>query len=355
MRITEIRIRREPMALTRPYSIAYKTVSEVENCVVELAAEGGLTGYGASNPSEYVVGESLDDTLRTLTPEACAPLIGRDVRLLRPLTELIESMFPTSPGSRAALDIALHDLHAKAFGVPLGEVLGCYHDALPTSITIGIKGVAETLEEAAEYLGRGFRHLKVKLGSTPEEDLERLHKLREHFGYYFDIRVDANQAYDAAQAVQFHQRSMPLHIELTEQPLPATAVAEMRQLPDAVRSSIAADESLVTPLDALLLAQAPAACGIFNIKLMKCGGITPALRIADIARLSGIRLMWGCNDESIISISAALHAAFACPHTRYLDLDGSLDLARDVVRGGFLIEQGIMRPAGGPGLGVEPL
>jgi L-alanine-DL-glutamate epimerase-like enolase superfamily enzyme len=85
---------------------------------------------------------------------------------------------------------------------------------------------------------------------------------------------------------------------------------------------------------------------------MKCGGITQALEISSLAEGAGIDLMWGCNDESIISISAALHVALSCTNTRYLDLDGSLDLARDVVGGGFILENGEMRVNGLPGLGL---
>jgi L-alanine-DL-glutamate epimerase-like enolase superfamily enzyme len=82
--------------------------------------------------------------------------------------------------------------------------------------------------------------------------------------------------------------------------------------------------------------------------------VRPALRIAAIAEAAGVDLMWGCMDESVISIAAALHAAFASPATRYLDLDGSLDLARDVVDGGFVLEGGVMRTTDAPGLGVTP-
>src|SRR6185312_1659611 len=95
--------------------------------------------------------------------------------------------------------------------------------------------------------------------------------------------------------------------------------------------------------EALKLLEPTPCCGIFNIKLMKCGGIIPAQAIAKIAHDANIAVMWGCNDESIISISAALHTAFASPATRYLDLDGSLDLKQDVVKGGFVIEKGMMR------------
>ena len=93
---------------------------------------------------------------------------------------------------------------------------------------------------------------------------------------------------------------------------------------DLSAERIAADESLLNEEDARWLAAPPRACGIFNIKLMKCGGIRPALRMAAIAQAAGVDLMWGCMDESRISIAAALHAALSCPATRYLDLDGSL-------------------------------
>ena len=79
------------------------------------------------------------------------------------------------------------------------------------------------------------------------------------------------------------------------------------------------------------------------------------MRIAEIARLGGIDLMWGCNDESIISITAALHTAFASRKTKYIDLDGSLDLAKDFVTGGFHLKDGIMSPTGKIGLGVEKI
>ena len=86
---------------------------------------------------------------------------------------------------------------------------------------------------------------------------------------------------------------------------------------------------------------------------MKCGGILPALRIARTAAAAGIDLMWGCMDESVIGIAAALHAAFASPATRHLDLDGSFDLARDPARGGFELRAGLLSTLPAPGLGVE--
>ena len=249
--------------------------------------------------------------------------------------------------------IALHDVFTKHLGISVVKFLGQKIFSMPTSNTIGIKNVEETLKEAEEYGQRGFTVLKVKLGKDLEEDIERLVKLREKFGSKFVIRIDANQGYNFNQTIEFFNRTKNLNIELIEQPLPAKAVQEMKALPDEIKTKIAADESLITPMSALELVRLPKASGIFNIKLMKCGGIDQALKIADIASHEGVDLFWGCNDESIVSITAALHAAFACANTKYIDLDGSLDLARDEVTGGFLLKDGVMYCLDRPGLGVE--
>ncbi|MEJ0032409.1 MAG: enolase C-terminal domain-like protein [Bacteroidota bacterium] len=139
--------------------------------------------------------------------------------------------------------------------------------------------------------------------------------------------------------MSFIKKTKHLDIELIEQPLEAKDVAGLKQLPEEIRKVVAADESLLSPKDALELVKPPRAAGIFNIKLMKCGGISNALKIADIALQENIELFWGCNDESIISITAALHVAFACSNTNYIDLDGSLDLGKDVVKGGLYSER----------------
>jgi L-Ala-D/L-Glu epimerase len=351
-RIKRIEVWKANLGNTKPYTIAFKTVDEVNNAFVEITLDNGLTGIGSGNPSEYVVGESFAQCMAALESDLSF-LGGRDIREIRQLNFEILKKFPRNPSARAALDIALHDVFTKYLDVPLVRFLGQKIRSLPTSNTIGIKNVEDTLREAEDYVARGFKILKVKLGKDPHEDIERIIKLRERFGESVVIRIDANQGYTKEQTIQFFERTRALNVELIEQPLPATSLNEMRGLPEEVREKIAADESLINPSDAFSLITPPIAARIFNIKLMKCGGITEALRIADVARLGGAQLFWGCNDESIVSITAALHAAFACEHTKYIDLDGSLDLAQDLVTGGFILEDGVMRCSDKPGLGVE--
>lgn len=355
MRIVSAASRVEALGLTRPYTIAFRRIESVENAIVRLETDSGLVGLGAASPEPKVTGETMETCRAALARDRIEWLIGREVSDPEPVLREIEGRMPPAPAARAAVDMALHDLAARERGVPLVVMLGRAHDALPTSITIGIKPLEETLAEAAEYVSRGFRILKVKIGLDLEQDLERLARLRESVRPRIAIRADGNQGYSVEETLRFFRETAPLDLEFLEQPLPAAEVEAMRALPEAIRERIAADESLLNEEDARSLAAPPRACGIFNIKLMKCGGIAPARRIAAIAKSAGIRLMWGCMDESRISIAAALHAALACPATRYLDLDGSLDLARDVARGGFVLQEGVMRTTGSPGLGVAPV
>ena len=352
MKITKVEHWTEHLELTRPYTIAYETIEAVDNHFVHIDTQEGLFGIGAASPGPEVTGESIDDCRNALDMHLEPLLLDQDVRHLKALVRKIQDAMPSAPAARAAVDMALYDLMAKHLKMPLAELLGRVHRSLPTSITIGIESIKESLEEAQEYLGRGFRILKVKLGNSMEEDLERLHRLRENVGQQTAIRVDINQGYSVEEFTEFFQNTQSLDLEFIEQPLKASDIESMRQLPEAVRAKTAADESLLNAWDALRYTYPPRPFGIYNVKLMKCGGIFSALQIADIAHFAGIDLMWGCNDESIVAISAALHAAFSSPATRYLDLDGSLDLARDVVEGGFVLEEGELRITDKPGLGV---
>jgi L-alanine-DL-glutamate epimerase-like enolase superfamily enzyme len=353
MRIASVESRLEPLGLTRPYRITGRTVSSVDNVFVHVRTDEGVEGVGIASPAPEVTGETLEACVDALRPERLAFLVGRDLQSLPVLLTDLARLLPRCPAARAAVDTALHDARARELSLPLSSLLGRAHGTLETSITIGIKPLDETLAEGDEYVGRGFRILKVKTGESLEQDLERLKKLRERLGDEVRIRADANQGYTAAQTLEFFRRAASLDIEFLEQPMPAGVLAEMRSLPAEVRAHIAVDESLLSPHDALLLATPEPACGIFNIKLMKCGGIRPALAIAAIAETVGVDVMWGCMDESVVGISAALHAALAAPATRYIDLDGSLDLATDLYEGGFDLAFGKMNPLSAPGLGVR--
>lgn len=355
MKIRSVTAWLQQLPLTKPYTIAYKTISSTEIVFLKLTLENGITGMGASNPFADVVGETPDVTLQNLQDDFMQEFVGKDIRLFNNLIDEALLKFPNRPGTIAAIDIALHDAFCQFLGVPVVDFYGRKKHALPTSVTIGIKETAAMLEEAKANFTAGFRIIKIKTGLNVDDDIERVTKLTELFKHKMLIRVDANQGYDLGQLKKFKDQTKSLAIELIEQPLPVGKEKQLSTLHESQRKLLAADESLIDTASALQLSQVPQPYGIFNIKLMKCGGIRTARNISVIADNAGIDIFWGCNDESIISITAALHAAYCCKNTKYLDLDGSFDLCNDIVSGGFILKDGYMYCNNDPGLGLRTI
>jgi L-alanine-DL-glutamate epimerase-like enolase superfamily enzyme len=225
---------------------------------------------------------------------------------------------------------------------------------METSVTIGITSQAETQEELESYLSQGFKIIKLKIGDSIEEDVSVVRKLREWGGYGFKLRVDCNQGYVFPELQQFIQATSACEIELIEQPLKVSDRQLLGTLPGAVLRKLAADEDLINEADSRTAVQ-ESLYGIWNIKLMKSDGISPSRRISDLAFAHQVKVMWGCNDESRISISAALQVALSSNATHFLDLDGSFDIANDIVSGGFHLKDGRLHLTDQPGLGVSLL
>ncbi len=356
MKITNIDYWKEDMKLTRPYAVTYVMHDSVQNIFVRIDGSNGLYGLGAGSPSKFVTGELIDENCKDRLSELEENIVGTDIEGFRKTIANLAQIYVDKPALLAALDMALHDLFCKTFGISMGKYLGIRLQPLPTSITIGLKNVQETIDEGLEYKDRDFKVIKLKIGASIEEDIERSIKLREAIGPEMLIRVDANQGYNVSTFQQYIQATKEANIEFYEQPMTPALTLDMLLLTDQQRTLCAADESLHKLGDALDLVALNRPFGIFNIKLMKCGGSSEAIRIADVAHARNIQLMWGCMDESVISISASLNTALACHATRYLDLDGSLDLASDVAKGGFKLAEGILYPLPDiPGLGVSLL
>ena len=340
------------LQLKVPYEIAYKTTESVESAFVLLESNNGFRGIGAANVSQEVVGTSVDQAVKDLE-DLSSLCKGQWFPSLPAALDWLHGIAHNQLGAMIAMDLALHDLFCNAMGRSVAAYYGQHYQGLPTSITIGINNVRKTLNEAKQRVKEGFQHLKIKIGNHLEEDIEKLVKIRETLGDHIMVRVDPNQGYSFGELQEFLKRTEHVNLEMVEQPLHISEFDKVAKLPRKHSLRIAADESLCTPEDAMHLASLDKPPGIFNIKLMKCGGIKKALSIAQIAALKDIHLMWGCNDESIVSISAALQAAFSCRGTRYLDLDGSFDLAGDIVTGGFHLENGKLYLTNEPGLGVK--
>lgn len=343
------------LPLTKPYTIAYKTITDTEVVFLEITLENGMTGLGAANPFVDVVGETPAHTLANLQSGFLDQIIGKDIHFFNEIIDQANAHFPKQPGTIAAIDIALHDLFGKSMNISVLDFYGTKIKALPTSVTIGIKETKEMLIEAEEYYKLGFKILKIKTGLDVDADIERVRAITERFSNKMLVRVDANQGYTLNDLKKFISHTDPSSLELIEQPVKTGQESVLHLMGIEDRKKLVADESLIDAKSAWQLSLLPQSFGVYNIKLMKSGGIKGAREIATIAKNADIDLFWGCNDESIVSIAAALHAAYSCSNTKYLDLDGSFDLAKDLVEGGFELKDGYMYPSSLPGLGIKKI
>lgn len=338
------------MPLTESYTIAYETVSSCTNVFLKITADNGLTGYGCAAPDFYITGEDEHSVTRIFRDIIEPYLINQDPFHYYRVLEGLKIQMTPQPSALAMTDMALYDLVAKKAGVPLYKYFGGYRDSIPTSITIGILPVRETVEKSLNFVKRGFRVLKIKGGVSVEQDIERMVKVREAVGRDIALRFDANQGYNVEDSVRFIEQTRAVVIELFEQPTDKKNDELLGKVSAKVPVPVMADESLMTLKDVFRLAKNDFT-DMINIKLMKVGGINEALQINSVAKAAGFEAMVGCMDESELAISAGLHLALSRPNIQYADLDGHLDLKEDPFTGIVTLKDGVLYPSELPGLG----
>lgn len=246
--------------------------------------------------------------------------------------------------ARAALDLALHDRLGKQTKMPLYELLGLPKPKpMATSFTIGID--TPQVMAAAAAAVPDFPIIKIKLGS--DDDAARLAAIRRARP---DVKlyVDANAAWTAEEAVAQLTRIMPFGLDLVEQPVARDDFAGMATVQAACAVPVVADESVQTTEDLEKLA-AGGVQGI-NLKLMKVGGLGPAVKLLRRGRELGLRIMLGCMVETSLGVTAMAHLAGAAD---WLDLDAPLLVSNDPFDGVIIDEQARLHLPDRPGIGAQ--
>ena len=350
MKIIRIEHFRLDMPLAVPYTIAYETVSSTSNIILKLETDAGITGWGCAAPDEAITKETAEEVSRAAGGVIRDLLINACPFSMAKTMEELKQLLPAASSARAMVDMALYDIMARKADIPLYKLLGGYRDSIPTSITIGILSLEETLEQAQMHLKNGFSILKLKGGSNLHADVEKVLKLRERFGQSFILRFDANQGYSHEQSVSFINQVQSARLEIMEQPVSRKADDSLGLVTRDVPVPVMADESVTTLNDAFRLASGNL-IDMINIKLMKMGGIFESLHINSVAKANGMEVMVGCMDESGLGISAGLHFALSRSNIEFADLDGHLDLQNDPFTNLFTLEKGTLYPLDAPGLG----
>ncbi len=328
------------LRLHEPFTIARGTQLVAQNVRVTLSHDG-ITGSGEAAPEEHY-GELQATVIAFLN--AFSPRLTEYPATvpLHTLHQLMQQTAQLNPAARAAVDMAAYDLLGKRLGAPVYELLGLNPAHTPrTSYTIGIDEPEVMARKAAQAEKDPI--LKVKVGTA--RDRENLASVRDERPDAV-IRVDANSAWTPKQAIARIAELEEFKLEFVEQPVDGRDLEGLGLVRRASKLPIIADESCIVPADVPRVA--PYVDGI-NIKLMKCGGIYPALQMIHLARAHHLSVMMGCMIESSIAITAAAHLS---PLLDYADLDGNLLIDHDPYRG-VTVRDGKLCLPSAPGLGLQ--
>jgi len=314
---------------------------EVLNAFVRIEREG-IAGHGEASANPYY-GEDAARIAASL--EGLSGFLGgRAIRAPQDIAEIWEeawSLLAPSRAAQCALDIALWDWLALREDCTVAELaFGEKARPVVSFATIGISDRSELEEKIAELAG--FPRIKVKADRMG--DLAAAARVRAAMPEAC-IAIDANCAWGNIDFAKMAAALTGMRIEFIEQPLAPAGDARMPGVCSQIPVPVVADESCVTLED---VERVPGNFGGFNIKLVKCGGLTPALRMARRGRELGLRTMVGCMLESSLLISAG---AVAAQLTDYADLDGAWLLADDPAQG-WNFERGTLYPPALPGLGI---
>lgn len=349
--VVKVEVFKADVAFKGVFRISFMEISEAESVFVRITADDGTYGLGEANPIGGITGETQGMNLAGAR-ELGRLILGRNPLDIEGRTREIDRHLVHNSTLRCAFDMALYDLAAKVAGLPLYAFLEGEKRTFWTDNTIGIADPEVMAEKALAYKGRGFKAVKVKLGTTQAQDVERIRKIREAVGGDIPLRIDANQGWSFPVAVATLKALEPFGIEYCEQPLAHWDYENMRRVRARTTIPIMADESLFDHHDAFKLA-CMGACDLFNIKLAKSGGIHTALKINAIAESAGISCMLGCMTETRLGLSAAAHLVSARPNICYADLDGHYFLAEDPIIGGAVWNVGEITLPNEPGHGAD--
>lgn len=356
MKIKEIRIGKVSIPLKKPFKTALRQVNSAEDIIIKVVADSGEIGYGNAPPTAVITGDSQDSVIAAIRDTIGPKIIGMEVDNLETIMTTIDEAMLHNHSAKAALDIAVHDLFGKLYGIPLYKFFGGYRNVMTTDLTISVNAPEEMVRDSLEAMAEGYTELKLKVGTDVEMDMKRVKAIRQAVGSEVKIRLDANQGWLPKEAVRIIRKfeDMGLNIELIEQPVKAHNFEGLKYVTDNVETNIMADESSFGPYEVFTLL-GMRACDLINIKLMKAGGLHNAIKIANFAETMGVECMMGCMLESKVGITAAASIAGAKKIITKTDLDAAVLLAEDPVIGGVSFSKNQIIVPDAPGLGITEI
>lgn len=352
MKIKEIDIYAIRLPLIDPFIISYSTFEDMPSIIVKMTTEDGLVGYGEAVADEHVTGETWESTYALLKHTLAPLLIGQNPMEFERIHEKMDKAVYQAPAAKAALDIACYDLVGKKLGVPVYQLLGGrYHEKFPITHVLSIGTPESMAEEAEKRMKEGYSSFKMKVGTEVQADVLRIQAVRAKVGKDVAIRVDVNQGWkNSANTITAMRQLEQENLDWLEQPVVADDFNGMVEVKAKISTPLMMDEGLRGIRDMRELIEKKAAHKV-NIKLMKCGGIYPAMKLAHMAEMAGIECQIGSMVESSIGSAAGFHVAFSKKAFTSVELTGPIKFSKDV--GNLHYDVPFIKLNERPGLGID--
>lgn len=370
MKVVELTALHVAIPLKRAIRHASHTRTSTDNLIVRCVLADGTEGYGEGVPRDYVTGETLDSSIHLLKQSKLPSQLEncQDFTQVVHLAERLklagvpeDERGCNGNAARCAVELALLDAFGRRFGEPLWSVTRLLAPELYQMLAevrySGVITSARGLKARLVAWGMrlyGFQQIKVKVGINGQDDIKRLKTIRGAVGDQMDLRVDANEAWTLDDAIEQVRALESFNITSVEQPMPHAEIKSFGELRRQAKTPIMLDESLCSLHDAELAVEHKA-CDLFNLRLSKCGGFIPSLRLMQFAGQHNVGCQLGCQvGETALLSAAGRHFATSVRGLRYLE--GSYD--RHLVREALGLEDvtfqrgGLARALVGPGLGV---
>lgn len=339
--------------LKEPFIISYASYPNMAAIILRLETDTGLVGYGEAVPDEHVTGEQVDAAFEMLKNVLVPLILNRSPFDIEAIHQSMNASLVGNPAAKAAVDIACYDLMGKATGQPVYNLIGgMAHDNLQYPKVLSIEAPAVMADKATTAVAQGFSSLKLKVGLDDAAlDIERIYAVRKAVGDDVPIRIDVNQGWKTVGlAVQTINRLEGANLTWVEQPIRIGDIRGLAEIRRKVSTPIMADESVQSMEDVLEIIRLDAADYI-NIKLMKAGGIFPAVQMAKAAEAAGIIAQIGSMVESSVGSAAGYHAVMSRKNIESAELTGPLLFAEEI--GNLHYELPYVKLSGKPGLGID--
>lgn len=373
MRIAELTSYQVRVPLRKEFKHASHTRRHSDNLLVRCRLADGTEGWGEGVPREYVTGETAEGAMRQMAETPWAEQVDLDCDGWEDVIDLCLGLQPRVAGEdprgcrsnsvRCAVELSILDAYGRLWGDPLSSVTHRFETAAPvrgTDLPVRYSGGVTASTPRKEVISAlkmrifGFAHCKVKVGMPSIDDAPRLQRIRRCLGQRMDVRLDANEAWDAGDVVDKLEPLVPFQITCVEQPVPHEQVECLADVRRRIPIPLMLDESLTSLADGETAIRNQL-CDLFNIRLSKCGGFLLSLRLAAQAQASGLGYQLGCHPgETGILSAAGRHFASSVAGIRYRE--GSYDrfllkdnLTNEDITFGYGGRAPVLR---GPGSGV---